>query len=306
MILRKAGMVPRAIGGNVVLAPDAESIPEAMLLKMSSLCALMRSLDSAQFEVAIAALEAPAAALNLAAAIARLHHPLSEAFIRKQLAEGRDIEQATRLGIAQSARLMLEATSLIRTEESRLVGLVSNDPASFKSALLTIATSSTGQVAAFRNGPVTLGADANGAYWAFPKASEVSALISQTAQAVYNASKISPLYAAIVALVMINCIHPFTDGNGRTSRATFNGLLVANGVMRREHFIPLKFLFALSKYGFEIRLRQVIIQKDWQPVIEYFCQALTVFCAIADGVTVPFRVSATPDRLEDQYLLRHS
>lgn len=86
----------------------------------------------------------------------------------------------------------------------------------------------------------------------------------------------SPLQTAIVALVMISCIHPFMDGNGRVSRVVFHTILRAYGA-GEKFYVPLKNFYAQSDFGFEIRLRQTFLTSDWNQVTRYFCDVLHAF-----------------------------
>ncbi|KJV34822.1 hypothetical protein VI08_09605 [Luteibacter yeojuensis] len=51
-------------------------------------------------------------------------------------------------------------------------------------------------------------------------------------------------------------IHPFTDGNGRTSRALANLLIFGDAAIARDNYIPFKDLMAISQSGFEIACNQ--------------------------------------------------
>lgn len=211
----------------------------------------------------------------------RLHHPLSEHFIAKHLAENRPIEQATQLSVSTMERVSSEERALLLVHSDLLCAVRSNDADFFVKTLVNVATHSCGRKTNIRTGDVSLGADQGGQYWAFPRAERVIPLLHELHTNLKIARDSSALFAAIVALVSINCIHPFLDGNGRTSRVVFNAMLVDGGLMNSQAYIPCKHIYAISKYGFEIRLRQIILKNEWLPLITYFIDLVDLFCLLA-------------------------
>lgn len=78
------------------------------------------------------------------------------------------------------------------------------------------------------------------------------------------------LLSAIRSLVLINNAHAFTDGNGRLGRFLFNHCLHAAG-MSGECYLPLKTVASMSKGGYEIRLRDAILNSRWDGLVAYYC-----------------------------------
>jgi Fic family protein len=223
--------------------------------------------------------------------LSSLHHPLSRHFVEKHKREDREIGAATNAALNSAARIAAEEGALLGTREKVLHAVRSPDAEAFLTTLLDFAIAALGGQTKFRRGTVSLGADEAGVYWAFPPAEKVEALLWQLHCDIKAAQLDSPFYAAIIGLVNLNCIHPFMDGNGRTSRILFNALLINGGLIEEKSFIPCKHIYALSNYGYEIRLRQLILKNDWVPVVEYFTDVIDLFCAIAKQDKQATRIS---------------
>lgn len=80
-----------------------------------------------------------------------------------------------------------------------------------------------------------------------------------------------PTFRALLLLLAVIAIHPFTDGNGRTARACFNALLTDEPA---APFVPVRMIMDCSCGGLEIRMRDAIFNQSWGEIISYFAAAL--------------------------------
>lgn len=90
-----------------------------------------------------------------------------------------------------------------------------------------------------------------------------------------DANPVAQFLRAVRELVLINNLHPFTDGNGRTSRALFNfrlwQLFGAGG-----YYVPLKELYWMAEGGYEIRLRLAEIAGNWDEIVGFMLNCIRV------------------------------
>jgi Fic/DOC family len=127
-----------------------------------------------------------------------------------------------------------------------------------------------------RTTPSIILPDQKGVGWQCVPVNEVVPRLGELHRYIAAHQSQSPLQTAIVALVMISCIHPFMDGNGRASRVIFHAILRKYGVSEKL-YVPLKSFYAQSDFGFEIRLRQTFLTSDWNQITRYFCDVLHAF-----------------------------
>jgi hypothetical protein len=127
-----------------------------------------------------------------------------------------------------------------------------------------------------RTTPSIILPDQKGVGWQCVPANEVVLRLVELRRYIAEHQSQSPLQMAIVALVMISCIHPFMDGNGRVSRVVFHAILRRYRVSEK-FYVPLKNFYAQSDFGFEIRLRQTFLTSDWNQITRYFCDVLHAF-----------------------------
>lgn len=127
-----------------------------------------------------------------------------------------------------------------------------------------------------RTTPSIILPDRKGVGWQCVPAIEVTPRLRELHRYAAAHASQSPLQTAIVALVMISCIHPFMDGNGRVSRVVFHAILRKCGVSEK-FYVPLKSFYVRSDFGFEIRLRQTFLSSDWNQITRYFCDVLHAF-----------------------------
>jgi hypothetical protein len=203
-----------------------------------------------------------------------LSHRLSDAFVEKQISEGRDIVHAMQADLHDAKRLSME---VFASDAAQLAisDFVSNRKSEvFRPLLEKMCTNVIGAPTVIRTSGVQLGADASGARWVFPAPRAIRPLMNRLANEVLEAFSQSPLFAAVIALVGVNAIHPFADGNGRTSRALFNSLLRSGGRLPSKSYIPLKHIYFIAKFGFEIRLREAILLNNYLPILNFFCDVI--------------------------------
>lgn len=81
---------------------------------------------------------------------------------------------------------------------------------------------------------------------------------------------------AVRALAMINNAHAFNDANGRLGRAVFNLCLHDHG-MKETCFVPLSTFAVLSHGGYEIRLREAELLNEWEGLISYHCDVISLY-----------------------------
>ncbi|HEL4265473.1 TPA: Fic family protein [Stenotrophomonas maltophilia] len=81
---------------------------------------------------------------------------------------------------------------------------------------------------------------------------------------------------AVRALAMINNAHAFNDANGRLGRAVFNLCLHDHG-MRETCFVPLSTFAVLSHGGYEIRLREAELLNEWEGLLSYHCDVISLY-----------------------------
>ena len=228
-----------------------------------------------------------------------LIHDLSEAFIQKNLKEGRDLQLH-----AQKALLDQKRTSAEEAASSACLALLpgmlaGENSLALQTMLVKTCNIVTGTPQRIRSTGVWLGADAQQVRWGFPNPNKLGGLIETLSSDIADAYSSSPLYAAIIALAGINSIHPFLDGNGRTSRAFFNAILINANYIPLGSYIPLKRIYFDAKFGFELRLRQVIFLNEWVPMIDFFCD---VMASISEAVAATSSCSVDPNNSAGQLM----
>lgn len=82
-----------------------------------------------------------------------------------------------------------------------------------------------------------------------------------------------PIETAVVSLAFIGAIHPFRDGNGRTSRIVFNAIA---GSMDRDRYLPLHELAAHSRDGYILALREAQYLNNWKPLIIFLTESCKI------------------------------
>jgi Fic/DOC family len=166
-----------------------------------------------------------------------------------------------------------ELNALKKFERELLISLSCDHVDHFAHLLERIATEFHGSIMKLRSTAAFIVPDAHGVGWHCPPSSEIILRLTELHQYIANNANRSPLQTAIVSLVMLSCIHPFMDGNGRLSRIVFHAIL-RKFHSHSELYIPLKNFYAASAFGFEIRLRHTFLTSDWAEIMVYFCNVL--------------------------------
>lgn len=192
-------------------------------------------------------------------------HPLSEHAVARtpdvQFKPGRSTRECAVL----RACLDAFAISLTDGDEGRFVELLQHVAGEFNGAQIKV-----------RTGAVGTRADSTGARVLFPQAPQVLSQLAAIRCFLRDNLRQHPLLSAVIAMVaLVNC-HPFNDGNGRTSRTMFNAVLQHSGALSSSCYVPLYECFWLSRRGWEIRVRIVETVGDWEPVLRYVADVISV------------------------------
>ena len=123
-----------------------------------------------------------------------------------------------------------------------------------------------------------------GASIAFPAAAEVASRMRGLLAFIRQADGSAALFKAMVALVAVTNCHPYINGNGRTARWLFNGVLYWRGSLPSDAYVPLLAFFERSQGGFLIRQRRAEIHGDWDDLALYLCKIIEMWSAPADLV----------------------
>jgi hypothetical protein len=250
MIRNEAKTFKTRLGATLPVPPRFADLPYALRIRLASCRFAVPRIETRK--TALAALCAEVLELRDSPAAKPLSHRLSDAFVEKQISEGRDAVQAMQTDLQDAERLSREVFACDVAHPVICEFITKREADLFGAALATICTNAVGTATSIRTGGVQLGADASGARWVFP----------------------APLVAAVIALVGVNAIHPFMDGNGRTSRALFNSLLRGGGVLPGTGYIPLKHIYFIAKFGFEIRLREAVLLNNYVPILNFYCDVM--------------------------------
>jgi Fic family protein len=215
--------------------------------------------------------------------IQRLRHPLSSDAMSNAFGELDDTQIEHRF-LQAHKRTAIEMAALREFNDTIARSILITDAAQFVAVLEMLASYFLHEVPSraktkVRVADVNILPDVNGAYWRCVPASEVMPRLEELHVFIRKNAIEKPLLTAIVALVMIVAIHPFGDGNGRVSRVLFNALLQP-GAAADQTFVPLKEIYELSEFGFEIRLRHSMRFNEWSQIVRYFCDVIE-FCLAA-------------------------
>jgi len=140
--------------------------------------------------------------------------------------------------------------------------------------------------AALRDAGVCLAGDIQGWSWQFPPSSGIEGCLSTLHEFLHLHGTQNALVRATLAYGVINWMHPFADGNGRTSRIIFNAVLRLAG-MPSGHYIPIKEINHLAHGGHEVRLRYTVATGEWEELLEYFVNAIRVYEVLLQREVLP-------------------
>lgn len=118
-------------------------------------------------------------------------------------------------------------------------------------------------------------------YWEFPPSDEIDVSLEQLYLLLCKKG-VPPLWRSIVSLMVVNFVHPFIDGNGRTSRVLFNTLLGT----KEETYLPLKELQCVSRGGQLIKMKRAWLYGDWNPLMRLFCTYIDMVALVSSGLAI--------------------
>lgn len=116
-----------------------------------------------------------------------------------------------------------------------------------------------------------------GASIAFPPAAGIVPRMRALLAFIRQEDGSTALFKAMVALVALTNCHPYANGNGRTARWLFNGVLRWRGGLPSGAYVPLLAFFERSQGGFLIRQRRAEIYGDWDDLALYLCKVLEMW-----------------------------
>jgi Fic family protein len=206
----------------------------------------------------------------------RLSHPLSPHALAR-LGGVQSEEQIAQALAKIAARNRIEMTVLNNLQADIFTAIDNSKADNLAICLENLASSLLNIKTRIRTTAVLISPDTKGIGWQCLPAGEVRERLTDLQHYITIHAAQSPLQTAIVALVMVSCIHPFMDGNGRLSRVIFHAILRKHGAAK-TFYVPLKYFYARSEYGFQIRLRHVFITSDWTQIMQYFCAVLEPYC----------------------------
>ncbi len=138
----------------------------------------------------------------------------------------------------------------------------------------------------FRKSGVRLAGDKAGWAWQFPGPKGIALCLTNLHAILHQRVFSNAIVEATVAYVILNWMHPFSDGNGRTSRVVFNGVLRRHG-MASGHYLPIKEINYLAHGGHEVRLRYTVATGDWKELLEYFVNATALYMVLLHKEVIP-------------------
>ncbi len=206
--------------------------------------------------------------------ITALKHPLSRYAMDRLCAAQRGIKYFGHPRECDS-KCDTEQSTLALIRDQLNAALRSKNSNNFIRLLEAIASNLSENTVFTRFTPIYTKPDALGYYWEYPDASTITEHLTNLHLFLQAPAVISPLFKALTAIVILNCVHPFQDGNGRVSRIIFNGILQYYG-MPQESYIPCKHYFIACDMGFTIRVRYTFMTNDWTEIVLFFCNLVDV------------------------------
>jgi Fic/DOC family len=163
--------------------------------------------------------------------------------------------------------------------ETLLASIQKPNPVHFLNAIRSIVhavESETDSLRVWRSKPIYTSTDNFGRCWEFPNHTHILSVLKKLHDCLYLNQLESHLVEATVAYGVLNWLHPFNDGNGRTSRVIFN-VLLSRIKLGGELYLPIKDINHLARGGHEVRLRYTVLTGDWKELLEYFADVVTTW-----------------------------
>lgn len=114
--------------------------------------------------------------------------------------------------------------------------------------------------------------DEMGNFTIFPDFKHLNRLIEAKLVIFHEQKQKYPLLAAVFMMASVLAIHPFIDGNGRTSRIMFN--LLIQPYLRSPGYIPLYEATYVSKGGWMMALRRAWLYNDFGSLVSFIAVAM--------------------------------
>lgn len=205
--------------------------------------------------------------LRFKGALASLERPLSEIMLLKYGAPLITVER-TALELPILEKYLANIKEIPHLKTSNFIEL-----------LESIATDANNESVRIRNAlNVITKPDHLGDYWQFLDWRHVETELIKLHSFLKSgyAKNLPSCFLAPVFIGAFNCIHPFRDGNGRTGRIVFNGLIQIDIDEADRFYIPLKEFMGLSCHGFDLAMRESIIFGRWSTLVVYCCRVIAI------------------------------
>jgi hypothetical protein len=152
---------------------------------------------------------------------------------------------------------------------------------SFRESLGALNARLTNHGGTWRRNNIGLNADKAGSRIRLPGPEHIPAQLAKLRRLWSDELEAPALLKATIALALtVNC-HPFTDGNGRVARVLFNQWLRRGG-MPADAYFPFAEIARRSRGGYEIALRIVELQGNWDALANFVLEAVRCYRNIAE------------------------
>ena len=130
----------------------------------------------------------------------------------------------------------------------------------------------------FRNTEVIARPNQNGEFIVYPGKEFIIEGINNCIRIIQARKKLGFLLASMSLMGIFLNIHPFRDGNGRTSRILFNIFLM--NYVNRNIFIPISEISSVSNKGFILSIKEGQIFNNWSPIMKLINNYINEFLNI--------------------------
>lgn len=138
--------------------------------------------------------------------------------------------------------------------------------------IITLNKIITNSKGGFRKSPIYTQRDKFGGFAVYPHSDLVAESMNHLSMYQGRFWLDFPIETAIVSLAFIGAIHPFSDGNGRTSRIVFNA--ISSSMDRNlDRYIPLHEIATHSRGGYILALREAQYLNNWKPLIVFLSES---------------------------------